>query len=881
MQNQPIQYVGEHLWAGHIGNFFIILSFVASLLSALFYFFAHKNPLEQSWLKMARLSFRVHSIGVFGISGTLFFILFNHFYEYAYVFKQVNEALPMRYIFACFWGDQEGSFLLWTMWHVVIGNILIKTAKNYEAPVMFMLAFVQVFLASMLLGICYDWYVLTPDFHKQLVEVKLGSNPFILLRELPEYVEAPFVQSATYTSKLPQFARGLNPLLQNYWMTIHPPTLFLGFALTIVPFSYAIAGVWKKDYAGWQKDALPWTFVGIMVLGTGILMGGAWAYEALSFGGFWAWDPVENASLVPWITLVGAGHVMVINKNKGGSLFTTYFLCIATFILILYSTFLTRSGILGNASVHSFTDLGMQKQLLLFLLVFVCFAILLMLQNKKAFRIYAAFSTLLFLLVFALNIYPSVLLLSWGAGSILFMFYAYTAFFPKDQQEEELWSREFWMFIGSLVLFLCSATIIIFTSIPIFNKLFNTKGAPFTVEKYNNWEVPFAIVIVLLISVSQFFKYRKTDMKQFRRNILISLIISLLFSGVACSALYFFKAYSNAGDQQGNYVIYAILLFCSVFAIAANTEYWVRILKGKIKLAGASIAHTGFALIILGALISTSKKQTLSRNTSRKNVESLGKEYKNQKSILLTKGDTLPMGEYMVTFSGKEKQGQHILFHVEYYKSTENKLIKQFDLFPRILIGKNMQGNTAEPDTRHFLSRDIYTHITYADMNTLKTGQDNNEYSQPQNNVIHLGDTIYATNAIVVLDSLKTDINREDYEKNDSAITVIAVLKIFDIDTKVHKAYPKYVLHNDKVEPVEGSVDELGLKFIFWKINPEEGSVEINLSERKSNVKDFIVMEAYMFPYINILWIGCLVMIIGTMLAVWQRIKFLKTTVND
>jgi cytochrome c-type biogenesis protein CcmF len=119
-------------------------------------------------------------------------------------------------------------------------------------------------------------------------------------------------------------------------MTIHPPTLFLGFASTIIPFAYAIAGLWRKDFQGWMKPAIPYAFFGVMILGTGILMGGAWAYEALGFGGFWAWDPVENASLVPWITFVAGGHVMLINKNKGQSITTAFFLIFITFINIYY-----------------------------------------------------------------------------------------------------------------------------------------------------------------------------------------------------------------------------------------------------------------------------------------------------------------------------------------------------------------------------------------------------------------------------------------------------------------------------------------------------------------------------------------------------------------
>ena len=193
---------------------------------------------------------------------------------------------------------------------------------------------------------------------------KVGGNPFILLRDT---LAGPIFQRANYLDFIKD-GNGLNVLLQNYWMVIHPPTLFLGFASTIVPFSFTIASLWKRDYTGWVKAALPWTLFSTMILGIGILMGGAWAYEALSFGGFWAWDPVENASLVPWLTLVAGLHVLVAYRSSGYGLVAVYMLFITTFILILYSTFLTRSGILGNTSVHAFTDLGMSGHLLFFML---------------------------------------------------------------------------------------------------------------------------------------------------------------------------------------------------------------------------------------------------------------------------------------------------------------------------------------------------------------------------------------------------------------------------------------------------------------------------------------------------------------------------------
>src|SRR5690606_16464980 len=166
-------------------------------------------------------------------------------------------------------------------------------------------------------------------------------------------------------------------------------------AATLVPFAFAIAGLWTGDRRGWMRPALPWTFFGIMILGTGILMGGAWAYEALSFGGFWAWDPVENASLVPWITLVAAGHLMLIIKRdpkpgeqRSDSMFSTFLLTLITFILVLYSSFLTRSGVLGDTSVHSFTGDGMLPGLLLFMLTFITIAVAMLISDRGQRKFY-------------------------------------------------------------------------------------------------------------------------------------------------------------------------------------------------------------------------------------------------------------------------------------------------------------------------------------------------------------------------------------------------------------------------------------------------------------------------------------------------------------
>ncbi|HKC69831.1 MAG TPA: cytochrome c-type biogenesis CcmF C-terminal domain-containing protein, partial [Bacteroidia bacterium] len=583
-------------------------------------------------------------------------------------------------------------------------------------------------------------------------------------------------------------------------------------------------------------------------------------------------DPVENASMVPWLTLVGAAHLMLVNKNKGNSIFSGLLLALITFLLVLYSTFLTRSGILGNASVHAFTDLGMQKQLLLYLLTFVFLSVYLLQQLKVLSFAYMCLTVTFFLLVFAFNIQPTILLTVWGSASLVLLFTGYFIEFPKDEKDEGIYSREFWLFVASFVLFLSAVTISIFTSIPIFNKMFGMSKAPFTIDKYNAWQIPFAIIIALLLAIGQFFKYKDTDKKQFFKNLRISALLAVAFGGVASAALYFSHGWNEASStQKTNYITYSALLITSGFALFANITYWVRILKGHIKHIGPSMAHVGFALLLIGALISTSKKTTLSKNTSQKSVSSLGKDFDDKKNILLTKGDTLPMGPYYVSYSGKNKTGVNMNFRVEYFLREQNKFVKQFELSPKVQMNARM-GNIAEPDTRRFPAYDIYTHVTYADLDNVNE-QTVHDYTEPQDNVIHLHDTIYSSNSIIILDSLKTNISKEQYQKNDSSIWVTAVLKAYDIDTKIHKAYPKYHIIKDRIEPVSDSIPELGLRLTFWKINPEDGSVGIMVSERKTNQKDFIVMQAFMFPYINLLWLGCMLMVLGTGLAVWQRIR--------
>ena len=357
---ETIIFNNEHLWIGNFGHFAVVLSFASALFSMLSYALA-VNQNNNDFLLWGKRFFYAHAVGVLAVFFALFYIIHQHYFEYQYAYQHSSTELPWYYMISCFWEGQEGSFLLWMFWHAVLGLILIHKAKDWHGPVLFVMALAQVILGSMLLG--FHWG-----------DIKIGSSPFELLRDHnPEALLIPVLEKLGKANYLEIYkeGNGLNPLLQNYWMVIHPPTLFFGFAATIVPFAFAFAGLWRNRLTEWMLPALPWALVAVMVLGTGIIMGGYWAYESLSFGGYWAWDPVENASLMPWLLLITATHMLLINKSTGKYPVLTMVLTMFSFFMVLYATFLTRSGILGNASVHSFTDLGLSGQLILLLFVFI------------------------------------------------------------------------------------------------------------------------------------------------------------------------------------------------------------------------------------------------------------------------------------------------------------------------------------------------------------------------------------------------------------------------------------------------------------------------------------------------------------------------------
>ena len=337
-----MNYFGEHLLPGKLGHFFLLLSLITSLGAAVCYFLSVQRssfmnrsgvngPLTVNpvYRKLGKIFFITQAFSVFAVFGILFYLISNHYFEYKYVWQHSCLSLEPKYLLSCFWEGQEGSFLLWSIWHCVIGLIFIWREKTWEAPVMTIVSFAQLMLATMIIGVT----VFGNSF---------GSNPFVLLRNTDVLNNAPaFFDMAGQMRQdymtLIKDGNDLNPLLQNYWMVIHPPVLFLGFASAIIPFAFAVGGLWTRRFSEMTKPALPWALFSAGILGLGIMMGAAWAYESLNFGGYWAWDPVENASLVPWLVLVAGIHTLVIYRHTGNALRATNLFFILGFLLAIVS----------------------------------------------------------------------------------------------------------------------------------------------------------------------------------------------------------------------------------------------------------------------------------------------------------------------------------------------------------------------------------------------------------------------------------------------------------------------------------------------------------------------------------------------------------------
>ncbi len=816
-------YLGEWSWAGQIGHLSAIVSLVAAALASVAY--AKSNPFilapdQAIWKRIGRISFYVQTGAVFLIFFLLLYLIHQHRFEYHYVWKHSSKSLEFKYLLASIWEGQEGSFLLWLLMQGVLGLILIRTAKIWEAPVMSIVSFAQLCLSTMIIGLSiFGW--------------KLGSSPFLLLRDSGVLDGAPALHLDFDTSQplIPNYlekisdGNDLNPLLQNYWMVIHPPVLFLGFASTLIPFAFAMAGVFHRRYTDWVKPVQPWALFSTAVLGVGIMMGGMWAYESLTFGGYWAWDPVENASLVPWLIGVAGLHTLLIYRHSGQALMSTIVFFVLTFGFILYSTFLTRSGILGETSVHAFTGSGMNLQLLALIAAFML---------------------------------PAAIWIGLRYREI-----------PKVNSEENLSAREFWMYIGSLLFFLSAVLIIGQTSLPVFNKIFGTTIAPpEDVEfSYNSVQVYIAILLALLTAVTYYLKYKQTAPALFWKRLLIPLGISVLLSIGFVNFIGIQYTAKGPGFQAALWVS----AVCSLFSVVANASYiWIGI-KGNLAKSGGAIAHVGFALTLLGIVVTSSNKQVISQNNNGF-ATPLGEGENPRENLTLVQGVPAEMGGYTLTY---EKDSTHPKKKLWYYRvrfqSKDGK--EEFVLQPNAFVNyKGNKGLMANPDAKHYWDHDVFTYVT-----SLPDPEAKEDTTSFRRETVQAGDTIYyGKGFITVGDPRQIDSVPEELFGKGGRVVELPVRVNRRTGESVSLTLRSARARNQWL-PLADTLQADGM-ILQLQEQQADGRLIVGIKESDTLLK-YVTLKAFHYPYIRFLWFGIWLTAAGLLISTRRRmLQWLQET---
>ena len=753
-----------------VGSILVQLAFVTCLLSVVCYFRVHLRN-DERLLKWARLFYHATVATVMVTAAVLLYLILTHQFQYTYVWSYSNKELSLPLLISTFYAGQEGSFMLWTLFTSLIGVFLLQDSakKGYEPQVMTAFGLIELMLLVML----------------------LVKNPFTYVWETwTGQVEAGFI---------PVNGRGLNPLLQNYWMVIHPQVMFSGFAAMGVPYAYAVAALLKRDYLNWIKPATPWLVYGCVVLGTAIMMGGFWAYETLGWGGYWGWDPVENSSLVPWLFGVAAIHTTLSQRKSGAFIKTNLVLSMLCFIFVLYSTFLTRSGVLGETSVHSFVDPGMWAYWLLvgMLALFIGLgATLLILRRKEM---------------------------------------------PKGSRQHTYFSREFALFLGSIAIVCTAIFVSVGTSSPLISNIFQGKTTAVDISYYSTTTIPLGIAIGILCGMAQLFWWTKSDTSELRKNLRLPILLSVL-STVILIIL---------GVRT---VLIALFVFGAAFALFSNLLVGWRIIRGNPKFAGGSITHIGLAIMFIGFVASS--------------------KYDEKVTISLPQGESVDALGYKLTYVGyrpidQEKFGFDV--NVE-AKDKPPRVVS-----PIMYYSEYSKGLMRNPDILNLVSKDFY-------LAPLSLEQaDDGSKKAVKTMTFKRGETHRLGNVDVTFVDFDFPVMEKAAMLEGRDVRIGAKLEVKEGSKKATSVVPAKLI--SKGEPKDEAARYLDkLEFVIVGMHPdreakENSSVEIGYSDLtataqqkgKGKQPDVLVVEASIKPYINLVWNGVILLMIGFIITIVRR----------
>ena len=464
-------------------------------------------------------------------SAILVYALMTGDFRFAYVAEHSNRSMPMLYKFASWWGGQEGSLLFWSFLLSTYASVVVFTNRRKHRDMM-------------------PW----------VVAVLTTIQTFFLV--LNNFVANPFQMLATdkLIVAVPD-GNGLSPLLQYPAMAIHPPMLYLGYVGFAVPFAFAIGSlITRQPGDAWIHTTRRWTLVTWLFQSTGVMLGAAWAYHVLGWGGYWGWDPVENASLLPWLSGTAFLHSVMMQEKKGMMKVWNIVLVSATFFLCILGTFLTRSGVVQ--SVHAFARSEIGK-------FFVSF-------------------------------------LALGIAATIYLILDRLEYLKSESELESVISRESSFLFNNLILLASCFAVLWGTLFPVISEAATGEKISLDADWYNRLMVPIGLFLLLLTGVGPLFAWRKTSLDSLRRNFQLPGIASLVLVGVlAAAGVRHFYALISFGFCLFVALTIIMEFFKGSQAIAAKNE--MNLVRAAVELThrntrryGGYLVHMGIVLVFIG-----------------------------------------------------------------------------------------------------------------------------------------------------------------------------------------------------------------------------------------------------------------------------------------
>ncbi|NLI15012.1 MAG: cytochrome c biogenesis protein CcsA [candidate division Zixibacteria bacterium] len=723
------------------GTYLIALASVAAVLSMIGCFFVARG--NRAYLASFKLSYFLLTVLVLISTVYLIYLLINDRFEFSYVSSYSSIELPAKYKITSLWAGQEGSFLLWLAMAVLLGLWVKAKAKEQLGWVMFFFILGQVFLLSLL----------------------LISSPFRL------------------NSIIPLNGRGLNPLLQNYWMQIHPPIVFLGFASTFIPFAFAMAALATNKYENWVKLTFPWAILSVCTLGAGLFLGGYWAYETLGWGGYWAWDPVENAILVPWLASVALVHGMILEKKKGTFRKSNLFLAITVFLMTIYGTFLTRSGVLADFSVHSFVDLGYTIYLALFLTAFAIISYGLLIYRAK-----------------------SIVATESGKSPI---------------------SREFTIYLGMLFLILSGFLVLIGMSAPLLTRLWGEPAAV-DISYYIYTNLPIGIVLGFVLGLMPLLSWKSDGWPELRRKLIIPVTAALIIVIIGASL----------GIRN---VAHILFLYAGGFALVANLIHFVERFKRGVRTLQSDLVHIGVGLMLIGVLISSS--------------------YSSQQKISLNRGESKEAYGFDIKFENAVQIASN-------KTQTNLKIFKGSSAFAaNPIFLQSEQGLVRNPFIKKFVFYDLY--ISPEELRSKSSAMADNSYifSKGQNHTIDDREFTFD----------RFDIGGHMGSQTEGMI-IGAVLSVKSPHGEIDTIIPRQIFQTtDKIDLVPAKIPGSDKRVYLTKIDADKGIVAIGVTVEDNpgefQDKENLILDISLRPMINMVWLGLILIVIGSGWAIFRRIR--------